>query len=222
VVDTSKSEEVRADAWEAYRVAAAKVTTDADTELAREKRRLFGVNHDALKAVEEWRAPLKPTNERERQRKQRGPLLEAIQEVQECALNRRKAPQEPEEDLLNDTATKNWMPWLYDAMVGPDADPDVKRVALEAGDKADINQIYAAGASKQQWGAFVTEYRIRQILWIRDNPGKVTGGTQRQTSAGATTLAGRPVARSDAASTCADMVAPQRDVRPGGRRHRVR
>jgi hypothetical protein len=110
-----------------------------------------GVNRDALKAVEEWRAPLKPTNERERQRKQRGPLLEAIQEVQDCALNlnrRRKAPQEPEEDLLNDTVTKNWMPWLYEAMVAPDADPDVKRMTLEAGDKANINQIYAGGASK--------------------------------------------------------------------------
>jgi hypothetical protein len=60
------------------------------------------------------------------------------------------------------------MPWLFDAMVAPDADPDVKRMALEAGDKANINQIYSAGASKQQWGAFVTEYRIRQILWTRD------------------------------------------------------
>ena len=78
-------------------------------------------------------------------------------------------------------------------MVAPDADPDVKRMALEAGDKANINQIYSAGASKQQWDAFVTEYRIRQILWIRDNPGKVTGGTQRQPSAGATTLTGREI-----------------------------
>jgi hypothetical protein len=141
VVDSDKSEEIQADAWEAYRVAAAEVKADADTAWAKEKRRLFGVNRDALKAVEEWRASLKPTNERERQRKQRGPLLEAIQEVQECALNRRKAPQEPEEDLLNDTVTKNWMPWLYEAMVGPDADPDVKRIGLEAGDKANINQI---------------------------------------------------------------------------------
>jgi hypothetical protein len=37
-------------------------------------------------------------------------------------------------------------------------------MALEAGDKANINQIYSAGASKQQWDAFVTEYKIRQIL----------------------------------------------------------
>jgi hypothetical protein len=111
---------------------------------------------------------------------QRGPLLEATQEVQECALNRRKAPQESAEDLLNDTVVRNWMPWLFDAMVASDADPDVKRMALEAGDKANINQIYSTGASKPQWDAFVTEYRIRQVLWIRDNPGRATGGTQRQ------------------------------------------
>jgi hypothetical protein len=55
----------------------------------------------------------------------------------------------------------NWMPLLFDAMLGPDANPDVKRMALEAADKTNINQIYSAGASKQQWDAFVAEYRIR-------------------------------------------------------------
>jgi hypothetical protein len=87
------------------------------------------------------------------------------------------------------------MPLLFDAMLGPDANLDVKRMALEAADKANIKQIYSSGASKQQWGAFVAEYKIRQILWIRtrDNPGKSTGGTQRQPPAGAATLAGREV-----------------------------
>jgi hypothetical protein len=41
-------------------------------------------------------------------------------------------------------------------MVAPDADPDVKRMALEAGDKANINQIYSAGDIKHQWDALVT------------------------------------------------------------------
>jgi hypothetical protein len=85
------------------------------------------------------------------------------------------------------------MPLLFDAMSAPSADPDVKRMALEAADKANINQIYSAGATKQQWDAFVAEYRVRQILWIRDNPGKYTGGTQRQSLAGAAALAGREI-----------------------------
>ena len=67
VVDTSTSEAVQADAWEAYKAAAAEVKAVADTTWAKEKRRLFRVNCDALKAVEEWRAPLRPMNERERQ-----------------------------------------------------------------------------------------------------------------------------------------------------------
>jgi hypothetical protein len=61
-------------------------------------------------------------------------------------------------------------------------------MALEAAERAHINQIYACpdGASKQQWDAFIADYyKIRQILWIRDNPGKTTGGTRRQPSAGA-------------------------------------
>jgi hypothetical protein len=115
--------------------------------------------------------------------------MTAIQEVQGGATSRRRDTQEPAEDLLNDTVVRNWMTWLFDAMAAPDADPDVKRMALEAGDKANTNQMYSAGASKQQWDAFVTEYRIRQIPWTRDNPTGVTGGTQRQPSAGATALA---------------------------------
>jgi hypothetical protein len=83
----------------------------------------------------------------------------------------------PEEDLLNDTVKRDWMSLLFDAMVAPDADPDVKRMALEAGDKANINKIYSAGATKPQpqWDAFVAEYRIQQILWVRDNPGSSGG-----------------------------------------------
>jgi hypothetical protein len=42
------------------------------------------------------------------------------------------------------------MPLLFDAMLGPDANPDVKRMALEAADKANINQIYSTGTTKQQ------------------------------------------------------------------------
>jgi hypothetical protein len=72
-------------------------------------------------------------------------------------------------------------------MLRADADPDVKRMALEAADMAHINQIYPDGATKQRWDAFIADYRIRQILWTRDNPGKLTGGTQRQPSADDTT-----------------------------------
>ena len=99
----------------------------------------------------------------------------------------------PTEDLLNDTVIKDWMPWLFEGMVGPDAHPDVKRMALEAADKANINQVYPAGAGRQQWDVFVQVYRIRQILWIRDNPTKVTGGTQRQPAAAAMMVGGRVV-----------------------------
>jgi hypothetical protein len=71
------------------------------------------------------------------------------------------------------------------------SDPDIKRMALEAADRVHINQVYAYpdGATKQQWDAFIVDYRIRQILWTRDNPGKLTGGTQHQPSAGAATPA---------------------------------
>ena len=66
------------------------------------------------------------------------------------------------------------MPKLFNGMIGNDADPDVKRIALEAAERAHINQIYPDGTSKQQWDAFIADYKIRQILWIRDNPGKLT------------------------------------------------
>jgi hypothetical protein len=64
--------------------------------------------------------------ERNRQSKQREPLIAAIKEVQACALSRRNDTEVPEEDLLNDTVKRDWMPLLCDAMVGPDANPDVK------------------------------------------------------------------------------------------------
>jgi hypothetical protein len=98
---------------------------------------------------------IRDMNERERRRTQRGKILIAIEVVQERATNRRKeaqAPTEPAEELFNDTVVRNWMPLLFDAMIAPDADPDVKRMALEAGDRAHINQIYSAGASQQQCG----------------------------------------------------------------------
>jgi hypothetical protein len=44
------------------------------------------------------------------------------------------------------------MPKLLNGMIGNDADPDVKRMALEVAERAHINHIYAYpdGASKQQ------------------------------------------------------------------------
>jgi hypothetical protein len=199
VVDTSKSEEAQANGWEAHRVAAAKVKTDADTTLVMGKKKLYKDHAAALS--------IRQMNERERWRTQRGRILAAIQEVQERPTNRRREAQAPAEELLNGTVVKNWMPWLFDAMVAPDADPDVKRMALEAGDRANINQIYSAGASQQQWGAFVTEYRIRQILWTRDNPTKITGGTH---SGSRLPPRRRPATRSGAASTCAGDGVPTR------------
>ena len=56
------------------------------------------------------------------------------------------------------------MPKLFNSMIGNDADPDVKRMALEAAERAHINQIYPDGASKQQWDAFsspTTSTRLR-------------------------------------------------------------
>jgi hypothetical protein len=66
------------------------------------------------------------------------------------------------------------MPKLFNGMIENDADPNVKRMALEAAERAHINQLYPDGAPKQQWDAFIADYKIRQILWIRDNPGKLT------------------------------------------------
>jgi hypothetical protein len=123
VPDTNTGEDVQADARAAHQIATAEMEIAADTAWALEKRRLYRNHRDALKAVEEWRVSLRLMNERERQRTQRERLMAAIQEVQECATNRRRDAQEPAEDLLNDTVVRNWMPWLFDAMVGPDARP---------------------------------------------------------------------------------------------------
>jgi hypothetical protein len=68
-------------AEEAARVIAAEIKTNADAAWATEKRRLFGVHHEARKAVDEWKASLELMKERNRQSKQRGPLIEAIKEV---------------------------------------------------------------------------------------------------------------------------------------------
>jgi hypothetical protein len=93
-------------------------------------------------------------------------------------------------------------------------------MALEAADKAaNINQIYSAGATKQQWDAFVAEYRVRQILWVSDNPGKATGGAERAAIFSRRYDAGRSRDRMHPAH--ARMVVPQHDVRPGGWRHGV-
>ena len=103
--------------------------------------------------------------------------------------------------MHSDTMTREWMPLLLlllDGMLGPDADPDVKRMVLEAADRACINQIYPDGATKQQWDAFTADYMIRQILWARDNPVKLIGCTRHMH---------------------AWVAMPQRDLRPGGRRH---
>jgi hypothetical protein len=167
---------------EAARVAAIAIKAHAVAPFLAEKRRLLEAHRDARRAIDEWRESLGHAMERDRQNKQRGRLIAAIQEVQACALSRRNDAAGPVEDLLNDTVKRDWMPLLIDAMVGPDADPDaVKRMALEAGDKANINQIYSAGATRQQWDAFVAEYIVRQILWIerRSIGGKSTSGAGR-------------------------------------------
>jgi hypothetical protein len=58
------------------------------------------------------------------------------------------------------------MPLLFNGMAGCEANPDVKQLALEA-TRVCINQIYPEGATKEQWDAFIAEYKIRQTLWIR-------------------------------------------------------
>ena len=138
-----------------------------------------------MKDTNAWRASLVAAAERERQSAQRGKIMAAIMEVQSDAATQRMDDHVSTENLFNDTVITDWMPWLFEGMVGPDANLDVKRMALEAADKANINQVYPAGAGSQQWDVFINVYRIRQILWIRDNPTKVTGGTQRQPAAAA-------------------------------------
>jgi hypothetical protein len=120
--------------------AASTIREQAATTFKTEKRTLHAAYRDARKAVDEWRESLGYAKERDRQHKQRGRLIRAIQEVQTDALNRRNDEAASDEDLLNDTVKRDWMPLLFDAMVAPDADPDVKRMALEAGDKANINR----------------------------------------------------------------------------------
>jgi hypothetical protein len=143
---------------EAATFAALAIREQAATAFKAEKRRLHEAHCEAKKAVDEWKEILGYAKERDRQNKQRGRLTRAILEVQAKAADRRRDAAAPDEDLCNDTVTKNWTPLLFDAMVAPSADPDVKQMALEAADKANINQIYSgAGATKQQWDAFVAE-----------------------------------------------------------------
>jgi hypothetical protein len=90
VPDTETGEDVQADARAAYQIATTEVEAAAEKAWALEKRTLYRNHRDALKAVEEWRVSLGLMNERERQRTQRGRLMAAIQEVQECATSRRR------------------------------------------------------------------------------------------------------------------------------------
>jgi hypothetical protein len=53
---------------------------------------------------------------------------------------------ESEEDFCNDTVTMNWMPLLFDAMLGPDTHPDVKRMALERQPTRQISTRYTTPA----------------------------------------------------------------------------
>ena len=142
VPDTTTGEDEQAVAQVAHQIAKADFVTATGAAYQVEKKRLYRQHCDTLKSADEWRMSIQHMNERDRQRVQRGKIMAAIEEVQGDATALRRAEQESTEDLLNDTVIKNWMPWLFDAMVGPDADPDVKRMALEAGDKANINQIY--------------------------------------------------------------------------------
>ena len=152
---------------------------------------VLSANHRATTAeVDVLHLALEQSDDRTRRIRQRAPIKRAIIEVQVRAANQRNGTAEPEEGLCNDTVKTGWMPKLFNGMIGNDADPDVKRMALEAAERAHINQIYPDGASKQQWDAFIADYRIRQALWIRDHPGKTTGGTRRQPSAGAATPTG--------------------------------
>jgi hypothetical protein len=149
--------------------AASAIREQAATTFKAEKRRLHEAHRDARKAVDEWKETLGYAKERDRQNRQRGRLTRAILEVQTDALNRRNDEVVSDEDLYNDTVAISWMPLLFDAMGAPGADPDVKRMALEAADKANINQIYSAGAIKQQWDAFVESDRYCGSGTIRES-----------------------------------------------------
>ena len=50
--------------------------------------------------------------------------------VQTRAADRMRDAAESEEGFCSDTVSMNWMPLLFDAMLGPGANPDVKRMAL--------------------------------------------------------------------------------------------
>ena len=114
----------------------------AATTFKAEKRRLHEAHREARKAVDEWKEILGYAKERDRQNTQRGRLTKAILEVQTKAADRRRDAAAPDEDLCNDTVTRNWLPaLLFDAMVAPGADPDVKQMALEArGDRQGMHQ----------------------------------------------------------------------------------
>jgi hypothetical protein len=81
--------------------------------------------------------------------------------VQVRAARQRAGTADSDEDLCSETVTREWMSLLFNGMLSIDANPDVKRMALEAADKVYINQIYPEGATREQWDAFVAEYKIR-------------------------------------------------------------
>jgi hypothetical protein len=54
VADTSAAEDVQAEAWGAYKAAAAGAEAAARTALALEKRRLYRTRSDTLHGIEEW------------------------------------------------------------------------------------------------------------------------------------------------------------------------
>ena len=188
IPNTEIGAEAQAQAYLAHQGARAEVEAQAGEAHQAAKRQHHKDYAQAMKDANAWRASIVASTERKRRSVQRGKILEAIENVQREVATQRKDGSEPDEDLLNDTVTNNWLPYLFDGMLSRDAHPDVKRMALEAADKANINQVYPAGAGRQQWEVFVQDYRIRQVLWIRDNPTKVTGGTQRQPAAAATTV----------------------------------
>jgi len=101
-----------------------------------------------MKDANAWRTSIVASTERKRRSVQRGKILDAIANVQREVATQRKDGSEPDEDLLNDTVTNNWLPYLFDGMLSRDAHPDVKRMALEGADKANINQVYPAGAGR--------------------------------------------------------------------------
>jgi hypothetical protein len=125
-----------------------------------ETTRLHATHRAAMATVNEWRDTLELARERTRQAKQKGKITEAITQVQISAANKETGMAETQEDLCSETVTRKWMPLLFNGMVGSDANPDVKQMALEAADKVCVNQIYPEGANKEQWDAFIAEYKI--------------------------------------------------------------